>query len=163
MQLNEADENTLLPLFVSRRRASRVINLPSQLMETQVTNTDCGTTMNKSEFKVIIVGGSIAGLTLAHCLDRLGIEHIVLEKGSDPAPQLGASIGILPNGARVLDQLQLYSEVEQYTEPLNTATIRFSDGFSFDSIYPKLIHQRWALSLLASHFFLLHSPQCVEL
>lgn len=100
--------------------------------------------MSKAEFKVIIVGGSIGGLTLAHCLDRLGIDHVVLEKGSDPAPQLGASIGILPNGARVLDQLQLYCDVEQYTEPLSTATIRFADGFSFGSSYPKIVHERCA-------------------
>ena len=68
--------------------------------------------MNKEQFHVIIVGGSIAGLTLAHCLHRAGISHVVLEKASEPAPQIGASVGILPNGARVLDQLQLYETIE---------------------------------------------------
>lgn len=105
--------------------------------------------MKKFEFQVIIVGGSIGGLTLAHCLRRAGIDHIVLEKSSSPAPQVGASIGILPNGARVLDQLELYDEVEGHIEPLSTATIGFPDGFSFSSSYPKIINER-------SAFF--HSP-----
>lgn len=50
----------------------------------------------KPPFKVIIVGGSIAGLTLAHCLSKAGIDYIVLEKRKHIAPQEGASIGILP-------------------------------------------------------------------
>ena len=101
--------------------------------------------MSKAEFKVIIVGGSIGGLTLAHCLQRAGIDHIVLEKASDPAPQIGASIGILPNGARVLDQLELYDEIEDHIEPLSTATIGYPDGFSFSSSYPKIVNERYAI------------------
>lgn len=98
--------------------------------------------MSKSKFQVIIVGGSIGGLTLAHCLRKARIDHIVLEKSSTPAPQIGASIGILPNGARVLDQLQLYDDIEGHIEPLSTATIGLPDGFSFSSSYPKIITQR---------------------
>lgn len=98
--------------------------------------------MSRSDFQVIIVGGSIGGLTLAHCLQSVGIDHIVLEKSSSPAPQIGASIGILPNGARILDQLQLWSEVENYIEPLSTATIGLPDGFSFSSSYPQIINER---------------------
>ncbi|PKY01965.1 FAD/NAD(P)-binding domain-containing protein [Aspergillus campestris IBT 28561] len=104
--------------------------------------------MASSELKVIIVGGSIAGLTLAHCLERAGIKYVVLEKGSDPAPQVGASIGILPNGARILDQLQLYDEVESHIEPLETATMCYPDGFIFHSSYPKLIHQRFGYPIM---------------
>jgi FAD dependent monooxygenase len=54
-------------------------------------------------FRAIIVGGSIAGLTLAHCLDHAGIDYLVLEKRtgiSDLA--LGGAVGIMPNGARIL-------------------------------------------------------------
>ncbi|OQE24183.1 hypothetical protein PENFLA_c010G06962 [Penicillium flavigenum] len=99
--------------------------------------------MSKSEFQVIIVGGSIGGLTLAHCLQRAGIDHVVLEKASNPAPQIGASIGISPNGARVLDQLQLYDLVEEQIEQLNTATIRYPDGYSFESNFAKIISERF--------------------
>lgn len=113
--------------------------------------------MASSELKVIIVGGSIAGLTLAHFLERAGIKYVVLEKGSNPAPQVGASIGILPNGARILDQLQLYDEVESHIEPLETATMCYPDGFTFHSSYPKLIHQRsvWSRGGFVNGFALL--------
>jgi FAD dependent monooxygenase len=110
--------------------------------------------MSKSHFQVIIVGGSIGGLTLAHCLRIAGIDHIVLEKSSSPAPQIGASIGILPNGARILDQLQLWSEVEDCIEPLNTATIGLPDGFSFSSSYPQIINKRFVFF----NFYLLFRP-----
>ncbi|KAH7086113.1 FAD binding domain-containing protein [Paraphoma chrysanthemicola] len=58
--------------------------------------------------KVLIVGGSVAGLTLANTLEQLGIDYLVLEKYAKIAPDLGASIGIFPNGYRILDQLGLY-------------------------------------------------------
>jgi 2-polyprenyl-6-methoxyphenol hydroxylase and related FAD-dependent oxidoreductases len=101
--------------------------------------------MSNSEFQVIIVGGSIGGLTFAHCLQRAGIDHVVLEKASKPAPQIGASIGISPNGARVLDQLQLYDLVEEHIEPLTIATIRYPDGYSFKGSFPKAINERLVL------------------
>ncbi|RAL16346.1 FAD-dependent oxidoreductase [Aspergillus homomorphus CBS 101889] len=95
------------------------------------------------QFKVIIVGGSIAGLTLAHCLQRANIEHIVLEKGNDIAPQLGASVGIMPNGGRVLDQLDLFNAVEKVIEPTYTAHITYPDGLTFTNVYPKTLHERF--------------------
>ncbi|KAF7503254.1 hypothetical protein GJ744_004045 [Endocarpon pusillum] len=73
--------------------------------------------MKKDGLKVIIVGGSVAGLTLAHCLYRAGIDYVVLEAREDIAPQLGASIGIFSNGARILDQLGIYGEIERCTDP----------------------------------------------
>jgi len=33
-----------------------------------------------NDFKVIIVGGSYAGLTLSHCLDRAKIPYVLLER-----------------------------------------------------------------------------------
>lgn len=93
-------------------------------------------------FKVIIVGGSVSGLTLAHCLDRLGVDFEVLERHEHIAPQLGASLGILPNGARILDQLGLFDDVEEHTEPLAFAQIRYADGFRFESQYPKVLHEK---------------------
>ncbi|RAH42263.1 FAD-dependent oxidoreductase [Aspergillus brunneoviolaceus CBS 621.78] len=94
-------------------------------------------------FKVIIVGGSVAGLTLAHCLQHANIEHIVLEKGSDIAPQLGASVGIMPNGGRILAQLNLFDAIEQFIEPTHKAHITYPDGFNFANVYPKILHERF--------------------
>lgn len=95
--------------------------------------------MASSSFKVIIVGGSVTGLTLAHSLDRAGVDYIVLEKRDDFAPQVGASIAILPNGGRILDQLGVYAAIEKCTAPLGTSHLYFPDGFHFLSSYPKRI------------------------
>jgi 2-polyprenyl-6-methoxyphenol hydroxylase-like FAD-dependent oxidoreductase len=59
----------------------------------------------KIPYKAIIIGGSIAGLSLANMLERVGIEFIVLEAYKDIAPQAGASIAIYPHFARILDQI----------------------------------------------------------
>ncbi|KAJ5928125.1 hypothetical protein N7466_007081 [Penicillium verhagenii] len=98
-------------------------------------------------FKVVIVGGSIAGLTLAHCLDRAGIDYVILERRKDVAPQEGASIGIMPNGARILEQLGLYSELEAAVHPLETAHITYPDGFCYQSYFPTLISERFGFPL----------------
>ncbi|KHN94004.1 FAD dependent monooxygenase [Metarhizium album ARSEF 1941] len=95
-----------------------------------------------NDFSVIIVGGSVAGLSLAHCLQRLGVSFIILEQG-EIAPQLGASIGILPNGGRILDQLGIFESVEREIEPLEYSRIRYPDDFWFESRYPKALHSNY--------------------
>ncbi|RHZ50362.1 hypothetical protein CDV55_100612 [Aspergillus turcosus] len=72
---------------------------------------------------VIIIGGSVAGLTLANILERYGIEYILLEKYNAIAPQLGASIGILPYGSQVLDQLGVEERVSSICERVETMQI----------------------------------------
>lgn len=98
--------------------------------------------MSQERFKVIIVGGSVTGLTLAHSLHKIGVDYTILEKRAKIAPQEGASIGILPNGARVLDQLGFYDAVEEATAPLGTTHIHFPDDFHFSSPYPKKMLQK---------------------
>ncbi|PYH92709.1 flavo protein monooxygenase [Aspergillus ellipticus CBS 707.79] len=98
-------------------------------------------------FTVIIVGGSIAGLTLAHCLQRAHIKHVILEKGNEIAPQIGASIGIMPNGGRVLEQLDLLADIERMVEPMYRANILFADGFNFSNIYPKVVGDRFGFPI----------------
>ncbi|KAL2064309.1 hypothetical protein VTL71DRAFT_4803 [Oculimacula yallundae] len=63
------------------------------------------------EFRVLVVGGGITGLALACALERAGIEYVVLESRDEVAPQVGASIAILPNGMRLLDQLGITEKV----------------------------------------------------
>ncbi|KAL3477319.1 hypothetical protein BJX99DRAFT_269911 [Aspergillus californicus] len=98
-------------------------------------------------FKVIIVGGSIAGLTLAHCLTKLNVDWLILEKRQEIAPQEGASIGILPHGGRILDQLGLFDQIEKNVEPLTTAHISYPDGFCHTNQSPKVILERFGLPL----------------
>ncbi|OJJ78133.1 hypothetical protein ASPBRDRAFT_50921 [Aspergillus brasiliensis CBS 101740] len=97
--------------------------------------------MDKTEFTVIIVGGSISGLALAHCLHHANIPHIVLEKASEPAPQKGASIGIMPNGARILDQLGLWEKIGCYVEPLAKPVLIYPGAYHVESSYPRVMHK----------------------
>ncbi|KAF4591870.1 FAD binding domain-containing protein [Ophiocordyceps camponoti-floridani] len=97
--------------------------------------------MSVEPFKIIIVGGSITGLTLAHSLHRIGVDFIVLEKRSEIVLQEGASIGILPNGARILDQLGLYTLIKQATGSLGASDLYFPDGFRFRSLYPTRVFE----------------------
>lgn len=103
--------------------------------------------MEGSNFRVIIVGGSVTGLVLAHCLNRAGIDHLILEKGSEVAPDIGASIGIMPNGARILEQLGFYEKIERCIEPMSTSHITFPDGLALESRYPQDIHERFGYSV----------------
>lgn len=69
---------------------------------------------------VIIVGGSVAGLTLANILEQYNIGFVVLEKHETIAPQLGAGFAILPDGARILDQLGCHESLAKNNEPVNS-------------------------------------------
>lgn len=63
-----------------------------------------------TNFKVLIAGGSLVGLTIALILEKAGIDFLILEKG-DIAPDLGASISVLPQTAQVLQQLGIWETV----------------------------------------------------
>lgn len=73
----------------------------------------------KTPFKVVIAGGSIAGLTLANLLQKADIDFVVLEAYGDFAPQVGASIGILPYGGRILDQIGVFKEILALAPPVD--------------------------------------------
>ncbi|MEH3108265.1 MAG: FAD-dependent monooxygenase [Sphingomonas fennica] len=55
---------------------------------------------------VVVVGGGIAGLTLAAALRRAGIGVRIIEKG-DRATRLGTGISLLGNALRALDMIGL--------------------------------------------------------
>ncbi|KAM0265276.1 hypothetical protein ACHAPA_007855 [Fusarium lateritium] len=79
-------------------------------------------------FKVVIVGASVAGLSLANMLQANNIDYVVLEAHSTIAPQVGASIGLLPHGNRILDQLGLYEKVMRIAPPIQTFNFRDAAG-----------------------------------
>lgn len=83
---------------------------------------------DKTGFKVIIGGGSITGLTLANMLQSFDIDFLVLESYPDIAPQVGASIGILPHGQRILDQLGLHQKINSLAPPLDSFHFRDHTG-----------------------------------
>ncbi|KAE8313486.1 hypothetical protein BDV41DRAFT_588138 [Aspergillus transmontanensis] len=113
--------------------------------------------MAESPFKIIIVGGSVTGLTLAHCLDRAGIDYIVLEKHKEIHPQIGASVVIFPNGGRILEQLGLYQRIEALSQKLRQIHTCFPDGFHYDSNVPELVKK-----LFGMDFAILERRQLLE-
>ena len=64
-------------------------------------------------FKILIAGGGVAGLTLALMLEKFDIDYLLLEGHGEIAPAAGASIGLFPNGLRILDQLDCYEPLLQ--------------------------------------------------
>ncbi|KAK7413086.1 hypothetical protein QQX98_008034 [Neonectria punicea] len=67
--------------------------------------------MASSDFKIVIAGGGIAGLVLANMLEKFDLDYVLLESHSEIAPPVGASIGMFPNGLRILDQLGCYGAI----------------------------------------------------
>jgi 2-polyprenyl-6-methoxyphenol hydroxylase-like FAD-dependent oxidoreductase len=87
--------------------------------------------MEHPNFKVIIVGGSVSGLTLANMLEKLNIDYVVLESYKTIAPQVGASIGLQANGLRILDQLGCADTlVDLVDTPLHSQILRDSKRLS---------------------------------
>lgn len=50
-----------------------------------------------AKFKAVIVGGSVAGLSLAHTFDSAGIDYVLLEARDTVAPPVGATSKKLPS------------------------------------------------------------------
>lgn len=82
---------------------------------------------DRRSFRVIIVGGGVAGLAAAHAFQKAKIDHVVLEKGVI-APALGASIGIYPHGSRILQQFGVLKAVNDETYPVGKAKDLLPDG-----------------------------------
>ncbi|GJC77503.1 FAD-dependent monooxygenase andE [Colletotrichum liriopes] len=73
--------------------------------------------------KVVIVGGSIAGLALGLMLQRIGVDFVILEAYKEIAPQAGASIAFFPMASLGCWE-DIYAAAEKGT---NKFTIRYSD------------------------------------
>lgn len=80
-----------------------------------------------NNFKVVIAGGGIAGLVLANMLEQFDLDYVLLEAHSDIAPPVGASIGMFPNGLRILDQIGCYQPIKDI----------FGDQIPYDVTYTR--------------------------
>ncbi|KAK2729458.1 FAD binding domain protein [Colletotrichum kahawae] len=74
--------------------------------------------------QVIIVGGGITGLALSLMLQHSGVDYILLEAYDSVTPNVGASIGLFPNGLRILDQLGLFEDILAKAQPVNSMIVR---------------------------------------
>ncbi|MFY0540455.1 FAD-dependent oxidoreductase [Nannocystis pusilla] len=61
--------------------------------------------------RALVVGGGVAGPTVAMFLRRLGVQVAVLEARGEAAGEAGAFLGLAPNGLQVLAELGLGAEV----------------------------------------------------
>ncbi len=91
-------------------------------------------------FRVVIAGGGLGGLTLANALERAGIDYVLLEARDVIDPAVGASMGIMPNGSRILDQLDCFDDILDLTYPIQSSGNHTGSG--------KLIHPRLDSPLL---------------
>ncbi|KAK6215287.1 hypothetical protein QIS74_08306 [Colletotrichum tabaci] len=87
---------------------------------------------SSSAFKVIIVGAGVTGLTLAHCLDKAGVDFVLLDKGI-VAPSFGTTITLQPHGCRILHQLGCLDAVLAICDTMGGAHCRDPSGKSFAS------------------------------
>lgn len=78
-------------------------------------------------FKAIIAGSGVAGLSRANILQKIGIDFVILEAYRDINPQIGASIGLPPHGLRVMDQIGCYDEIRAMTGPIDVCETRSSE------------------------------------
>ena len=94
-------------------------------------------------FRVIIVGGGVAGLTLAAMLEKFELDYLLLEAHDDIAPAVGAAIGLMPNGSYILDQLGLYGAVKAAAGDANleNSSIRDSNGRALITLKHMMYHQ----------------------
>jgi 2-polyprenyl-6-methoxyphenol hydroxylase-like FAD-dependent oxidoreductase len=68
--------------------------------------------LRSKEFRVMTAGGGITRLTLANALQHANIDYILLEKRDIIDPRVSASISLVPNGSRILDQTGCYDDIE---------------------------------------------------
>lgn len=60
-----------------------------------------------AQFRAVIVGGGLVGLTAAHIFSQVGIDFVVLEKHNDISIYRGTDLAVWPQTLRLFDQLGL--------------------------------------------------------
>ncbi|KAL4923685.1 FAD-dependent oxidoreductase [Aspergillus undulatus] len=91
-----------------------------------------------SGLRIIIIGGGITGLALAHFLEHAGINFVLLEKHHDILANFGGSVGLQANGCRILEQVGVYEHLEQWMTATEFIRARLPDGFTW--VYPSHLY-----------------------
>ena len=82
----------------------------------------------KRPFRVIVVGGGIAGLALSLCLSKAGVDHVVIEAYPEIASPRGASIGFWPHGMKILSQIGCFEDIKKQSVPMEYSYDRLPSG-----------------------------------
>ncbi|KAF9181727.1 hypothetical protein BGZ51_005230 [Haplosporangium sp. Z 767] len=77
----------------------------------------------KSPFKVLIVGAGVGGLMMGLCLERAGIDYVILERLQQLQVPLSA-IQLSANSLRVIEQLGILEEVMKISKPVSMIKLR---------------------------------------
>ncbi|KAL4764803.1 FAD-dependent oxidoreductase [Aspergillus foveolatus] len=85
---------------------------------------------DNSQLRVIIIGGAVSGLTLAHCLEKARIDYVVLEKHRDITTNIGGSVALQPAGCRILDQLGVLDHLWKYMNDIQAVNVGLPDGYT---------------------------------
>jgi 2-polyprenyl-6-methoxyphenol hydroxylase-like FAD-dependent oxidoreductase len=81
------------------------------------------------KFDVIIVGCSVAGLTLANALSKRKIDYVVLESHNNlPPPLSGNALTLLPNGLRILSQLGVLEDIKAASQSISSHSTWLANG-----------------------------------
>ncbi|KAF9206088.1 hypothetical protein BGZ49_003016, partial [Haplosporangium sp. Z 27] len=83
---------------------------------------------NLNTLKAIIVGGGIAGLSIALMMEFAGIEYEILERYTGDEPEVGAALILGPPVLRLLEQMGLLEQVENKSKPLSGTTVVDVEG-----------------------------------
>jgi len=96
-------------------------------------------------FRIIVVGGGIAGLFASSCLQKLGVDHVVLEKHAEVATPVGAGISMWPQTMRILHQLGITDTIKSDPNiiPVNRYHSRGSDGILMhDNLLYQIVQEK---------------------
>ncbi|TLM84238.1 FAD-dependent monooxygenase [Pseudarthrobacter sp. NamE5] len=84
--------------------------------------------------KISIVGGGIAGLALAACLDPNRFEVTVIEKRPE-LPAVGNALGMWPHAQRALERIGILDEARAVSPVLGTGAVRNAKGDPWISVH----------------------------
>ncbi|KAF9434025.1 hypothetical protein BGZ76_008670 [Entomortierella beljakovae] len=75
------------------------------------------------KFKVVIIGAGIGGLMMGYCLERAGIDYVILERR--PKPLIAkATIQLTANTLHVIEQLGLLGDIMRIGKPISHISLR---------------------------------------
>ena len=87
------------------------------------------------KFDVVIVGCSVAGLTLASALSNRNIDYVVLESHKNlPSPLSGNALTLLPNGVRILSQLGVLEDIQAVSQSISSHSTWLANGYLLKTV-----------------------------